>query len=315
VADVDGPIEREANFFEHRARHPDVAAPAPEDRMLDAGRFFPCPIFVVPECAMLIAAGLDESQEIGVGNVVALDGKSGNADDTLAALVVPAECFAVRFAEAESGFAFGYFNEVGFEGAAVCTKRHRLYDFAVVRKAMEQVGERFRVHEAVLDCGFEHFQKLWVALAGMFERGVDGRIHFFAKAGVVMVDFAARGPVERAIIREASTDWVNAEGEEVIERRIEGAQTEGSTAEEVPVERLDVAQIKNEAMAFGYGAVVDGVFTDERKNFVGTSARMDEPGLKIIADANCGGRCHWFSPSVGCRRREKDAPEFRRREG
>src|SRR5882757_8122986 len=213
MADVNRPIEREANFLEHRARHPHIAIANPEDGMLDAGRFFPGPAAIGPKRAMLIAAGLDEAQKIGVGDVVALDGKSRNADDALAALVVPAKCFLVRFAEAKSGFAFGDFDEVRFERPAVRAEGYGLCDFAVVGNAVEQVRKGFGVHEAMFYRGFEHFQKLGMSLTGVLERGVDSGVQFFAKALIVEIDLAASGPVERTVRRKASTDRIDAERE------------------------------------------------------------------------------------------------------
>src|SRR5437016_12784427 len=176
--------------------------------MLDAGGFFPGPAAIGPKRAMLVATGLDEAEKIGVSDVVALDRKSRNADDALAALVVPAECFVVRFAQAESGFAFGDFDEVRFERPAVSAEGYGLCDFAVVGNAVEQVRKRFRVHEAMFNRGFEHLQKLGMSFTRVLERDVDSGVQFFAKTLIVEIDLAARGPVERTVRRKACTDRI-----------------------------------------------------------------------------------------------------------
>jgi len=54
---------------------------------------FQGPAAIGPKRAMLIATGLYEAQKIGVGDVVALDGKSRNADNALAALRCPSQMF------------------------------------------------------------------------------------------------------------------------------------------------------------------------------------------------------------------------------
>jgi len=61
--------------------------------------------------------------------------------------------------------------------------------------------------------GFEHFQKLRMSLTGVLECDVDSGVQFFAKALIVEIDFAARGPVERAVGWQAAADRIDAEGE------------------------------------------------------------------------------------------------------
>src|SRR5215468_9848054 len=73
MADIDGPIEGEAHFFEHAEGHPDISIAAPECGMFNAGRFFPCPAFSCPQRARTITAGLYETQKGSVGDIVTLD--------------------------------------------------------------------------------------------------------------------------------------------------------------------------------------------------------------------------------------------------
>jgi len=62
--------------------------------------------------------------------------------------------------------------------------------------------------------GFEHFQKLGMSLTGVLECDVDSGVQFFAKALIVEIDFAARGPVERARrLAGPPADRIDAEGE------------------------------------------------------------------------------------------------------
>jgi len=52
-----------------------------------------------------------------------------------------------------------------------------------------------------------------MSLTGVLECDVDSGVQFFAKALIVEIDFAARGPVERAVGWQAAADRIDAEGE------------------------------------------------------------------------------------------------------
>src|SRR5689334_18711246 len=126
--------------------------------MLDGGCFAPSPAFVSPEGAMVVAARLYEAEKFGVGHVVAFYSKCGNAGDAFAALVVPSEGFRVGFVKAQCCIAFGNFDEIALQMFGLSSQWRVSPDLAVVRHAMEQVRECFRVHQAMLDGGLEHFQ-------------------------------------------------------------------------------------------------------------------------------------------------------------
>src|SRR5215475_702797 len=99
VADVNRPVERKANFFEHAPRHPDITVAAPECGMFDSCGFFPCPTFVRPERTRLVTSGLQEAEKVAVCDIVTFNGKCRNKDDTFAAFIVPAEDVPVRAAK------------------------------------------------------------------------------------------------------------------------------------------------------------------------------------------------------------------------
>src|SRR5215475_8959664 len=101
VAYINRPIERQAGFFEHGKRHPDVTVAMPESWVLDSVSQLPGPSFVTPKGAIAITACLNKPEKIAVGNVVPFDRKCGNGHNTLASFVVPNECFSVRVAKPE----------------------------------------------------------------------------------------------------------------------------------------------------------------------------------------------------------------------
>jgi len=92
---------------------------------------------------------------------------------------------------------------------------------------------------------------------------------------------------------------------------MKGAQTKGTVGEQVPVKCFDVADIKNDAMAFGDGPVIHGLFADDAKDIVCSGSGIQEAGLKVVSDADGGGDCsHIVNPFFRCRFREKDAPKI-----
>ena len=81
---------------------------------------------------------------------------------------------------------------------------------------MQHVGERFRVHQTMLDCDVEHLHQLRMAFFRATERIFDGVIELFAGAIVVTLDFLARRPIFRSVGWKAA-DRVDSEGKKVIE--------------------------------------------------------------------------------------------------
>src|SRR5438876_195548 len=62
-------IERQTDLPEHRAIQPKISVPFPERWVPDSLFFFPLPGFLRPQCAVIVAPSLDESQELAVGHV------------------------------------------------------------------------------------------------------------------------------------------------------------------------------------------------------------------------------------------------------
>src|SRR5882672_4447866 len=71
----------------------------------------------------------------------------------------------------------------------------------------------------------------------------------------------------RLIIRQTSLHGIDAEGEESIEIGVERTKSE-RIKEKVPVECLQMAQIKNNTVALGNGTVVECLGPDNFKQFV-----------------------------------------------
>lgn len=282
VADVDGPVFGQANVAEHGPVHPEIAFAAPERGMVDAFALFPVPSLVAPERAMLIAADFDEALKIAISDVDVVDGEAFDALLMRAILVVPAEFIAAGTIEAERGVARLDFNQLGANGGRLPNRLPRAGNFAVNGEAMNHIGEGLGVHETVLDGDFEHGGQLGMTLGWMSERFVDGGIQLAANAGYIAVDFIAPRPIGGSVLGETAVNGIDAEGEESIEGALKRREAKRAVAEQVPVESFNVAEIKNDAMAFGNGAIVNRLFANDLEQLIRARASLLQAGLQGV---------------------------------
>jgi len=69
----------------------------------------------------------------------------------------------------------------------------------------------------------------------------------------VVADFGERGPIAGLVGGQATVDGVDAKGEKLVERGCARFQGKQVGAKKVPVKGLKMANVKNNAMAFGIG--------------------------------------------------------------
>src|SRR5690242_549255 len=218
VTYVHRPLQREADFAEHGAIQPEIAFGAPEHGMRNIVFGAPGPTFGSPERAVLVAAGLYETQEIVVGDVVAIHGELGNSHLVSGELVVPAKFLIARVVNARRGVPCRNFNEAGLHARSFPRDFLRVTNLFAGGQAVQHVGERLRVHQTMFDRDVEHLHQLRMAFFRALESMLDGVIELFADAMVVTLDFLARGPVLRSVGRKGATaDRVDSEREKLIE--------------------------------------------------------------------------------------------------
>ena len=312
VADVHGPLLGEANLAKHRAIEPEIAVAAPERGMLDVFFGFPGPGFGSPERAVVVAAGLDESEEVVVGDVVAFDHESRHVHFMGGAFVVPAKFVAVYMIHAERGTSRRDFNQPGFHLCCLPSHFFGAANLFSGRHAMQHVGERFGMHQTMFDGYMEHGEQMWMAFPGALESALDRGIQCIAQASVVALDFEAGGPIGRCVFGQAAADGIDSKGKELIESRVEGAQAKRAMRQQIPVERLEVPDVENDAVPFRNGAVVQSLFANQSKKVIGLGAGVKQTGVQVVADADGGGEScsHGVDPFFRCHFREKDAPKI-----
>ena len=175
--------------------------------------------------------------------------------------IVPAEG-AGGAAQAQRGRASRNLNRVGPNAAHRRSVPVRLVHFAFWGKLVQHVGEGFGVHQAVFDGDLEQQAGLRMAARRRLRPLLDCRVECFAQAIVVRFNLGASWPVAGLIVGQASTYRVDAEGKQPVERGMKARQTKHALREEIPVEGFQVAQIKNNPVALGNRAVVNGFGPD-----------------------------------------------------
>src|SRR6266567_2005000 len=88
---INWPVQRQRNFFEHRAVEPFHAHLAPEHRMRDCVRRLPFPIAIAPERFALIATGSHKIEVLPACHLVLINLKRGHVHRVSFVLVVPTE--------------------------------------------------------------------------------------------------------------------------------------------------------------------------------------------------------------------------------
>jgi len=63
-------------------------------------------------------------------------------------------------------------------------------------------------------------------------------------------------------------------------------QAKGAFAQKIPIEGLDVAQIKNNAMALRDRPLVERFLAENCKQFIRGGSRLDEAKMMIVASAD-----------------------------
>jgi hypothetical protein len=107
-------------------------------------------------------------------------------------------------------------------------------------------------------------------LQGMLDRVVQ----FLAYPPVVALHFFARRPIRRSIRRQSPIYRINPKRKKMIECSLEGTQTKCAVRQQIPIKRLDMPYVKDNAMPLGDGPVVNGFFANHAKNLIGARASV-----------------------------------------
>src|SRR5579884_2312032 len=257
MAYVDGPVKRQRDFRKHGATVPGTSARDPENRMPDSLTLDPLPVRLGPEVPVFIASRLQKLQKVAIRHLVLIDGKRRHLHSMALKFIVPAENFRVSWKpqRCSSGRNFNH--------PSVGARRRsshaggRPADFAVERKLVQHVCERLGVHQAVLDRHIQINARLRERTIRFCERfALDPSVQFLAHAIIIFANFLKRRPIGRLVVGQAAVNRIDAEGEQLVELRMERLCPEGISTEEIPIKGFKVPDIENNAMALRDWAVV-----------------------------------------------------------
>jgi hypothetical protein len=173
-------------------------------------------------------------------------------------LVVPAEPFSAA-RKTQSYFSRRNLDATVRYGRAYGSSRFGLPDFLIQRQLMEHVGQGFGVHEPVLDGHVE--QSIKSEAIGQRSVKVGHGVEFVVEGRsdccYVVVDVFDGRPVRRQIGGQPAADRIDAKGKQLVEVGVKTLDSEHPFVEQIPVESLEVPDVKNDAVTLGDGPVVE----------------------------------------------------------
>jgi hypothetical protein len=135
------------------------------------------------------------------------------------------------------------------------------------------------MHQPVLDSHLEQSSQ-GEAVAG---RGITSQIssrQLFVQRGTgsshIVVHIAQGRPIRGYVGRQASIDRVNAKGEEPVQFGLRTVQSEDAIPEQIPIERFEVPDIKDDAVALWNRPLVEEVATNDVEKRVTLTASMEQ---------------------------------------
>src|SRR5580765_466865 len=125
-----------------------------------------------------------------------------------------------------------------------------------------------------------------MAFCRMLQRLLDRVIKCTADLIIVNSNFLTRRPVAWLVSRKSATHGINSKRKKLIERAMKALQAKRALAQQIPVESLDVAQVKNHPVAFRDRPFIKCFVAKDLEKFVAGTARAHQPGVMIVAGAD-----------------------------
>ena len=132
------------------------------------------------------------------------------------------------------------------------------------------------MHESVLESHVDQLR------GGLRNQAVQGLAH----ADLITIHLLPRRPVGGNILGQTAFIGIDSEREEAVEFGVETRRRERPLPDQIPVESLQVAEVKNQAMAFRNRPFVEGIGTDQIEQFVGALSRALQFNHKIGSGAH-----------------------------
>src|ERR1051326_3630883 len=102
----------------------------------------------------------------------------------------------------------------------------------------------------------------------VLEQGIDG----LARTAVVPCDLPDRRPVGRSVARLLSRLGIDSKREKTVEIRLERRYIQSGSTYQVPVERLEMSEIKDQPVPLGTGPFIQCIRSKQCEKLIGGGA-------------------------------------------
>ena len=203
--------------------------------------------------------------------------------------VVPSKFVAYLVLQPQRHLPRRYLDEPRLHARRPCLRRNWPLNLSLRRQPVQHVRQRLRVHQPVLDRHFQHSYQLRMSFLRTRERMLNRMIQFTPQAPVVNLHLIPLGPIAWPVVGQSPSNRVNPKRKKIIKRPLPRAQSKRALRKQVPIERLDVSQIKDDSVSFWNGPVVNGFFSHNPKQGIGLRSCFCKAGVKVVPDADSGG--------------------------
>src|SRR5271155_1394465 len=148
-------------------------------------------------------------------------------------------------------------------------------NFLIKRQLMQHVSQSFKMHQPVFDGHLKQSsQRETVAGRGNISEISSRQLFVQRAAGSVhiVVHIAQGRPIRRNVGRQTSAHGIDAESKEPVKLGLHTLQTEDTIPEQIPVERFEVSDIKDNPVALRDRPLVEEFAANNIKERVASAA-------------------------------------------
>ncbi|MPM48295.1 hypothetical protein SDC9_95019 [bioreactor metagenome] len=266
------PVPWHRHFLEHQAQFPLAAITYPEGRVAGLGKRLPRRAFLLPQRVVGVAAGLDEGEELAVGDQVAAGLEGGHVGHVSAEFVVPSvdQRFAALAAETQAGRR-DVDQRVGRRGIAFAAWRPgwmRLHVLPVVLADQHRRG--FEMDALVLDAHQDGPERIFPADWQAQWMGADDAIHDRPYLAAIGADFGDARPVVAGVVEIIPAHLIDPDREHRFQSWIETLGDQAGEQELIDEEGGRVAEVEDQwvTQADGFAEVGIVPHQDLEQRFV-----------------------------------------------